>query len=235
MLRNKPNIGVITSSKDGYFMWLCTRLGVGMCGGKVMRITPDNNADYSKCDGFIIAGGTDIDPALYGGNSDEKTVVDKERDSLDTQVVKHAIETKKPVLGISRGAHIINIVHGGTLHQETHHFYEDIVPSKTIIGQAFRRRRVEFKEDSILTHMYKRKRKIRVNTIHHQVNDKIGEGLKPVAEDREGVVQAVELENSKEHFVLGVEWHPEFMLHSRAHRKLFVALVGMAKVYARTS
>ncbi|CAH1707048.1 protein of unknown function [Lactobacillus delbrueckii subsp. delbrueckii] len=70
-------------------------------------------------DGLILSGGHDLDPHLYGEEIDQKSGETwPDRDAFDMALLKRAEETGKPVLGICRGAQIINVAHGGSMWQD---------------------------------------------------------------------------------------------------------------------
>lgn len=225
MANKKPLIGITTSARKGHIMWWCSLLGVRLAGGKAIRITALNTTNHHQCDGYIIGGGVDIDPKCYGLENRASIDIEPERDTLEMKIIKDALAHKKPLLGICRGAQMINVVQGGTLHQDARDFYEKFVPSDNIIGKIFSRRLIYIVKDGILCTLFKNKPQLSVNSLHHQAINKLGKYLKIVAQDQLGIVQAIESENQREMFILGVQWHPEFMLHSKSHRRLFKALI----------
>jgi len=224
----KTLIGVTTSARKGHMMWLCTHLGVRLAGGRAVRITALNDRDYKPCDGYIISGGVDIDPTCYEQENKASIDIEPERDTLEKKVIAHALKHKKPMMGICRGAQMINIVQGGTLHQDARDFYEKFVPTDSVLGKIFSRRLIRIIKDGVLFNLFKEKPELSVNSLHHQAIYKLGKQLKIVAEDELGIVQAIEAENLQKNYILGVQWHPEFMLHSKLHRRLFKALIESA-------
>lgn len=228
MKQIKPLIGVTTSVRKGHIMWWYTHLGIKLAGGKAIRITALNDKDYTMCDGYIISGGVDIDPQCYGQENTSSVDIEPERDTLEQEVIAHALKHKKPLMGICRGAQMINIVQGGTLHQNARDFYEKFVPSDSVLGKIFSRRVIRIIEDGVLCHLFKKKPQLSVNSLHHQAIHKLGKQLKIVAEDELGIVQAIESSNPERIFILGVQWHPEFMLHSKENRKLFKRFIASA-------
>lgn len=228
MTKKKPLIGVTTSARRGRFMWWCTWLGIILAGGKAIRITALNNVDHKECNGYIISGGVDINPKCYGQKNTASIDIEPERDALEKRVLAHAFEYKKPILGICRGAQMINITKGGTLHQDARNFYEKFVPANSILGKIFSRHLIHIVKDGLFSDLFKGRSELYVNSLHHQAIYKLGNQLKIVAEDDHGIVQAIESSKSNDIFILGVQWHPEFMPHSAFHRKLFEALVRQA-------
>ncbi len=227
MTSKKPLIGVTTSARKGHVMWWCTHLGVKLAGGRAIRITALNDQDYKPCDGYIISGGVDIDPGCYGQENTASIDIEPDRVTLEQGVISHALKHKKPMMGICRGAQMINVFQGGTLHQDARDFYEKFVPSDSMLGKIFSRRLICIIKDGVLCRLFKQRPELSVNSLHHQAVYKLGKGLKITAEDEHGIQQAIEEEDIKS-FILGVQWHPEFMLHSAAHRKLFKVLVQQA-------
>ncbi len=78
-----------------------------------------------QVDGLIVGGGDDISPTLYGGDVKITARLDLDRDALERQLVEQAITAGKPVLGICRGAQMLNIALGGTLHQDAYALSEN--------------------------------------------------------------------------------------------------------------
>jgi putative glutamine amidotransferase len=67
----------------------------------------------------------------------------------------------------------------------------------------------------------------RVNALHHQSVDRVGRGLKVVARDESGIVQATE--GAGPSFLLGVQWHPELLVFTRPQQRIFAALAEAAR------
>lgn len=148
--------------------------------------------------------------------------VDPARDDFEERCLNHALEHDLPVLGICRGAQFINIHLKGNLHQGLEDFYgetgnlDTVFPRKRVkIDHQTRLHRV-FDDDNIL-----------VNSLHNQAVDRLGNGLRVCARDRAGVVQAIE--NTSHPFLIGVQWHPEYLPLVRTQQKLFRELVRCAK------
>lgn len=69
--------------------------------------------------------------------------------------------------------------------------------------------------------------KIRINSLHRQGVDRLGEGVEVAGHDLDDIVQAVEIGDGQ--WCFGVQWHPEYLLYHRVHRRLFAALVAAAR------
>lgn len=229
--RRKPRIGVTGPEKGGKLLWRFTQLGVWLGGGRAIRLIPKGRTDFKTLDGFVIAGGGDINPELYG----ESAVIpeaqyDPARDALEQEVIRHAFQHNIPVLGICRGMQMLNVTLGGSLYQEAKEVLEDFLPSRSLLSKFIGRRDVQISQDSRLFTILGQYTHYRVNSIHHQAVNVLGNGLRIVAREKNGLIQAIELQPDSTHpFIIGVQWHPELMLHARSARRLFRALVDAAK------
>ncbi|WP_320006202.1 gamma-glutamyl-gamma-aminobutyrate hydrolase family protein [Maridesulfovibrio sp.] len=143
---------------------------------------------------------------------------DRKRDDLEVSLINHALENEIPMLGICRGMQLINVVMGGSLHQEIADVYEDVSNPKTVLPH----KRISIKSGSMLADVLG-KTSTYVNSLHHQSINEVGQELDVVAECDAGIIQAVE--GRKKRFLLGVQWHPEFLVQYGSQRRIFNALV----------
>lgn len=176
--------------------------------------------------GVVIGGGDDIHPSHYGAPEGGKAVYDPGRDLLESEIIKQALAADVPLLGICRGFQLLNIVQGGTLHQDIRHMHQR-VPFR---NSPWRVKSVEIERDSKLLDILGRTR-LGINSLHHQAVDRCGAGLEVAARDLNGIVQAVE--STRHSFVLGVQWHPEYLFYLSEQRRLFHALVQAARRQGR--
>ena len=220
--RSRPLIGVTSSADGGRYMWWCNKLAVMMAGGRARRITPDSTVDLNRFAGFVIGGGDDITPTLYGDEIDPAIRVDPARDRLEQNILVHAEMADLPILGICRGAQMINVHRGGAIHRDVGEIYKDAPKLRTVLP----RKRVEIRPGSQLARIV-RQRAITVNALHHQSISHLGRGLEIVAEDLWKIVQGIEARG--ERFVMGVQWHPEFLFFLPSHLRLFRALIDAAR------
>ena len=194
-----------------------------------------NNLDLSTVeeiaaglDGFLLSGGGDVDPALYGERATAKLgTVTPRRDSFELTLVRYLLEkTQKPVLGICRGIQVMNVAMGGTLHID--------LPSEGKLCHSMNM----YPRDEY-THEVKvapgtRMAAImgegsgKVNSFHHQAIKDLGNGLTISAVSvPDDVVEAVELPGNR--FVVGVQWHPEELVNCEEAVRLFRAFVEAAE------
>ncbi len=174
------------------------------------------------CDGLLLPGGADVNPSLYGEEKSIKCGNPNElRDRFEPQILKDFLETGKPILGICRGAQIINVYFGGTLFQDIKDTQK--VKHSDFFGRAKSTHSIDICEDSLLFEIIKSK-KCGVNSIHHQAINKVGEDLTVVAVSEDGFTEAVE--NKAYGFCLAIQWHPEHMAKKdEAQMKIFSSFV----------
>lgn len=207
-------IGVTGPDARLPWAWWATRWHLARHGANLRRFTPGGDRDLRGCAGFVIGGGTDIDPAIYGGDVSRSPSVDPERDRFELFVLDHARREGLPILGICRGAQLLNVHAGGSLLSDL----RDQRVHTSNRGTLLRRKVVDVLPDSRLAGLLGTDR-LQVNSLHHQAVDRCGEGLAIVARDRDGIAQAIE--GDSEVLRVGVQWHPEYLPHAREQRALF--------------
>ncbi|CAN5471630.1 gamma-glutamyl-gamma-aminobutyrate hydrolase family protein [soil metagenome] len=148
--------------------------------------------------------------------------LDKDRDKLEFNLVDQAIKHNIPLLGICRGAQLINVYFKGDLYQDLNTYYIE-EPNKTSV---FPVKKIYLNKNSRLYKILK-KDEILVNAIHRQAVKKTGNDIIIVATEANGVVQAIE--SSLDQFILGVQWHPEYLINRKSHRNIFKVLVKESK------
>ncbi|KGI70784.1 glutamine amidotransferase [Mycolicibacterium rufum] len=211
--------------------------GIGLAGGISVLLPPqpvdDAIADrvLDGLDGLIITGGRDVDPAAYGSerhpSTDEPVEDSRTRDAFELALLQSALRRGVPVLGICRGAQVLNVALGGTLHQHlpdvvghTRHQQGNAVFSTSTITTVPGTRVAEMVGPSTEAQCY-----------HHQAIDRLGDGLIVSASDSDGVIEAVEVDADRHpgRWVVAVQWHPEERLDDL---RVFAGLVGAAAAHA---
>lgn len=202
--------------------------GVTRSGGLAAILPPQPmdrqsaHALLDGVDGLIITGGRDVEASRYGQPShQEAEQPDTARDQLEMELVLAAIERELPLLGICRGAQLMNVALGGTLIQHLPDIVGDnrYQPSGGNFAHMDMAIRPETKLQEIFGDVF-----AGAALYHHQAIDEPGEGLRVSAYSPDGIVQGIELENYP--FGLAVQWHPEQTLHDL---RLFEALIAAAK------
>jgi putative glutamine amidotransferase len=176
----------------------------------------DAAAVLAMVDALIVTGGGDVDPANYGAAPEPLLgPTDMIRDAADLSITRAAVESNTPTLATCRGIQVLNVAMGGTLvqhideHMRIDMYNEDvhaidIDPASrlaTILGATA----------------------AGVNSMHHQVIDLLGPGVRAVAHNHDGHIEAIEIDAAPA--VLGVQWHPELLRHRGDHLSLFEDLV----------
>lgn len=228
----RPTIGVIPlwdESKDSIWMVPGYMEGILQAGGVPVILPFTSDKDTLKqaaniCDGFLFTGGQDVNPNLY---EEEKSLfcgpVCDMRDDMEKKIFDMARKDDKPVFGICRGIQFINVFYGGTLYQDLetdytceveHHMeppYDEYCHSVDILSGT------PLEKWLGCSHL-------KVNSYHHQAVDRLAAELLPMAVSEDGLIEAVFHPEAK--FIVGVQWHPEFMYkEDEASKRLFQVFV----------
>ncbi|MFF1627386.1 gamma-glutamyl-gamma-aminobutyrate hydrolase family protein [Streptomyces sp. NPDC058272] len=175
---------------------------VQRAGGLAAMLPPDDPAQaaatVARLDGVVVAGGPDVDPGRYGTERSPRTgPPSPERDGWELALIRAALDSGTPLLGICRGMQLLNVALGGTLLQHIDGHVKDV--------GVFGRHEVTPVAGSLYAGAVPEVSA--VPTYHHQAVDRLGEGLLVSAHAADGTVEAVELPGPA--WVLGVQWHPE--------------------------
>lgn len=217
----RPLVGVTASTRGGRFMWLCNRLAVWRAGGQAIRITAEDSHPPDALDALLVGGGDDIDAELYGLDLRIDVRIDRERDRLELRYLEFAHKHDLPILGVCRGAQMLNVFRGGSLHADIYEAYGDLPRQRTVLPRKY----IGILRDSRLYSVMGLER-CRVNSLHHQSVDRVGDGLRAVARDKYGIVQGLDCESGT--YVIGVQWHPEFVPLNSHHQALYRELIRTA-------
>ena len=177
-------------------------------------------------DAVLISGGQDMDPAVYGQDNTASWKTARRSDEFDIAVARAAIDRGLPILGVCRGAQVLNVALGGDLRQEVQEERSTVHPTYPEMRPEPRdhRHTVEVREGSRLSEIYAAG-PLTVNSLHHQAIGALGSGLVTAATAPDGVIEAVEGESVD---AVAVQWHPE-MLEGEGGDALFADLVTRAK------
>jgi len=166
--------------------------------------------DYvSALDGLVLQGGADVSPQSYGEQPlRAEWGGDRTRDLFEIELVWEFIIQRKPVLGICRGAQLINVACGGTLFQDIAEQYPDAAQHRDDALYDGLHHGIEIVADTRLAELFPNGRMFQVNSIHHQAIKTLGNDLKIEAHSLDdGLIEAIRWTGSG--YMFGCQWHPE--------------------------
>ncbi|WP_214000969.1 gamma-glutamyl-gamma-aminobutyrate hydrolase family protein [Arsukibacterium sp.] len=219
----KPVIAITGPERGAFGPRLLVALAVRWYGAAPLQLRPSSDLATAHFDGVVITGGHDVDPVLYAATSEVHPNYDPARDKLEMAVIKRADTAHIPLLGICRGAQLLNVSRGGSLFQQLTEQRRrtsqrwTILPLKTLCLT---------RQNSALKQIFQCDT-ARINSLHNQAINQLGDNLQIVGRDLDNIVQAVA--DPDRDFVLGVQWHPEFLIFIRRQRHLFKAVVEQAR------
>jgi putative glutamine amidotransferase len=228
----RPLIGIsmrLDPSQKHFYLQSNYSEAVHAAGGApvMVPLIPDKAAIrrlVDGLDGIVLSGsGSDIDPSWYGARKIAACGdIHTERDKTDFLLLEEAFRRRLPVLAICFGVQSLNVFLGGTLIQDIpsqrpkalNHVLSRRAPSNRKLAVArknpenFCAHLIEVSPQTLLATLVGARSTVRVNSSHHQAIDRAAAELKVTAVAPDGIIEGVELK-SKNHFVMGVQWHPE--------------------------
>jgi putative glutamine amidotransferase len=183
---------------------------------------------YSRLQGILFSGGGDVSLKYFDG-SDHPRIgeVDEARDLTEITLLRRAVSDGKPILGICRGAQVMNVALGGTLY--THiadqlkgaldHNYPGSLRRALVhpVNVDEAARAAEIFGETLL----------HVNSLHHQGLREIAPSLRAAGYAPDGLVEVVEIPDHP--YAIGVQWHPEWLIDQPVMRRLFRSFVDASK------
>ncbi len=204
---------------------------VAASGGVPVLVTPSAapvDVLLARLDALIIAGGGDLDPALYRGPEHEAVyMINQTRDEFEMTITRAALERENlPVLGICRGAQVLNLVLGGDLEVHVPDTFGETVLHR-LPPRLPTHHPVRLDAGCALEKIYAQL-EFPVCSWHHQAIRRLGSGVRVVGSASDGVVEAIEVEDHP--WALGVQWHPEMQVpEDPIQKRLFDAVVARAR------
>lgn len=213
-------------------------------GGTVMVLPPQELHERTAIrivhalDGLVLSGGADIDPERYGeiplATTDQPR---RDRDAFEIALFREAQRAGIPILGICRGAQLINVALGGSLIQHVpdvvgHTRYQHVPGEYTqlnlVIAHDSQLARALISASEARSprspRQLSRSVQVRAELYHHQAISRLGEGLTITSRTPEGIPESIELADAP--FVIGVQWHPE---QDQTDTRLFHAFIAAAR------
>jgi len=181
--------------------------------------------------GLLLTGGPDLDPSCYGGDAHpELGPTDPAIDMFELALCRHADGLGLPILGICRGAQVLNVARKGTLHQHIPDINDGAVEHRQAEPGRERTHEVRVAPDSGLAQATGGG-PVEVNSFHHQAVDRLGADLRATAWAKDGVIEAIEDDRAR--LLLGVQWHAETLVDEADQLALFELLVTTAGAAAQ--
>ncbi|WP_166839188.1 gamma-glutamyl-gamma-aminobutyrate hydrolase family protein [Rheinheimera pleomorphica] len=213
MSQSKPLVAVTGPAKRLPLGWWAIRFNLWLNGLRGVYLYPGAKPLQQPIQGLIISGGDDIHPQHYNQPALQHSRYDPARDQLEMAMLQRYLDSKVPILGICRGAQLLNIVAHGSL-------YDDIRAKRQKTPNKYTAlpvKQVEIADNSRLGTCLDDTSPM-VNSLHNQAVKQLGDDLIITARDADGFVQAIE---HKTRFVIGVQWHPEYLPYLASQRQLF--------------
>ncbi|EGA65999.1 gamma-glutamyl-gamma-aminobutyrate hydrolase family protein [Vibrio brasiliensis] len=223
---SKPIIGIVSCAKElgGYQIQAVNDFylrAVKDFGGLPLILAPEMPAEdiqtiLDMCDGFLFPGShSNVAPHRYNATHEEAKK-DEKRDELSLSLIRHAVDSDIPCLGICRGFQEMNVALGGSLNPAVHEsgfndhrespvedFEQKYAPAHAVLVQ-----KESLFEQWLTENQWQNTSLFEVNTLHNQGVDQLAPQLKIEAKAPDGLVEAFSLPGQK--FFVGVQWHPEW-------------------------
>ena len=233
----KPVIGVVPlvdAEKQSYWMLPGYMRGLEAAGAApvMLPLTADGavlERLTTLCDGILLTGGQDVEPALYGR---EKSPACGEtcpaRDAMERRLLELALARDLPLLGICRGIQLLNAALGGTLVQDLPGERPSAVTHRMQPPYDRAAHTVRLLPGTPLASLLGMET-LGVNSCHHQGIGALASPLREMACAPDGLIEAVYLPDRR--FAWAVQWHPEFSFETDENsRRIFQAFVAAARM-----
>lgn len=231
----KPLVGVMPlwdDEKESIWMLPGYLDGIAEAGATPiifpMTVDPEEiDRLVDMCDGFLMTGGHDVTPLIYGEAALEgKVSCCSIRDKMERLVLEKVMDVDKPLLGICRGIQFINAAMGGSLYQDLPSQRPSSVEHHQTPPYDVPVHKVTLIKDTPL-YACLGSETLSVNSYHHQAVKDLAPDLEVMAESEDGLIEAVYRPGSK--FLWAVQWHPEFSHKTDEYsKKIFRAFVEAA-------
>jgi len=232
-----PRIGLPTYSRKedekGRFTLYSQYVdGVRRAGGLPLLLPPgalretETEELLALVDGWVLTGGGDVDPGLYGGERHPRSYnTDPERDEAELTLIRAIHRGARPALCICRGMQLLNVELGGSLigHLPDRGETDGMVhrePPRQPLSHP-----VSVTPGSRLASILGTT-ELSPLSWHHQALDRVAEGFEVVARAPDGVVEGIE--SPRHPNLICVQWHPELTCADEPpQQRLFDALIAM--------
>jgi putative glutamine amidotransferase len=165
----------------------------------------------ADCDGLVLQGGADVSPSSYGEEPlRPEWSGDVIRDRHEIAAIEVALALGKPILGVCRGAQVLNVARGGSLYQDINTQVPDSLVHRDWHRYEIIEHAVTLAAGSWLSGVYAGASELLTNTVHHQAIKQLAPGFQIAARAPDGIVEAIE-NIADDRWLVGVQWHPEWL------------------------
>lgn len=224
----KPIIGLfvtVDNNKITNANFTYSRAVTELGGTPIVMPYSSDDADLdnfiSLCDGFLFSGGKDVEPKRFNEEQlNDSLVIHYYRDDLEFKAFDKIIATNKPILGICRGAQVINVGLGGTLYQDIPTQIPSKISHRQTEGQNEYSHDIIVVKDTPLFKLVDKKDRINGNSFHHQAIKDLGKGLKLMATAEDGVIEGAYLDSDR--YLRIYQWHPEKLFDKHDYNNVII-------------
>jgi putative glutamine amidotransferase len=202
------------SADESYIQTLVSQVGAIPVILPALEGAVNLAALLERLDGLLLTGSeSNVAAARYGAQETiPGSLQDIRRDASNLPIIASAIAKGIPLLAVCRGFQELNVAHGGSLHQKLHEL-PGRIDHRAPAGQALDvqfavAHEVDFADGGVLAGLTNCA-SAKVNSLHWQGIDRLGDGLAVEAMAPDGTIEAVRVTNAPA-FALGVQWHPEY-------------------------
>jgi putative glutamine amidotransferase len=201
----RARITYVRCSRDEDYLKSLETVGVSV---HAVAGSGDVEAALHRADGVVLAGGLDVDPALYGETMHPScSLADDARDAFELELARRCLRDGVPLLGICRGMQVLNVAAGGSLIQDLPSQVPVALPHALDDTTTTVAHGLEVIDGTHLARAVSAGMSSHVNSRHHQAAKVLGGGLAVSAYAPDGIVEAIEASDLP--FCVGVQWHPE--------------------------
>lgn len=181
-----------------------------------------------RVDGLCLSGGPDLDPVAYGAQRHLRLgPVATHLDRFELALAAAADARGMPILAICRGLQVLNVARGGTLHQHLPDITDGAIDHRQTTPGEQPTHWVSIHESGSQVASILSRKRLKVNSFHHQAIAAVGENLIVTGRAADGTIESIEATDRE--FLIGVQWHAECLVGRADQAALFGALVDSAQ------
>lgn len=190
-----------------------------------------------RVDGVFLTGNySNIEPHHYDGDpSREGTLHDPARDSVTLPLARRALDAGVPLLAVCRGFQELNVVLGGSLHQnvaDVAGYHNHVENSSDPLDVQYGPSHPVSLMDGGLLRAIAAADSVMVNSLHSQGVARLADGVTVEAVADDGLIEAFRVDAASG-FNLAVQWHPEWrVLEDPFSLGIFKAFGDACRQYA---